>query len=80
MPLILSNTNTWVDVQLPVGHDPSWRASQKWMYAVRFQAAEEKGVSVVRAVQIAEAIVNRSLYPGLVYERSLEEDITKVSS
>ena len=78
MPLILSNTNTWVDVKVPIGHDPCWRASQKWMYALHFQAAVEKGFSHTRAAQIAEAIVSKSLYPGLVYERSLEEDISKL--
>lgn len=73
MSIILSNTNQWVTIQPPKGHDPSWQASDLMRYAVFFQSAIEKGIILERAEQIAEAMVNRSLYPGIVYSFSLLE-------
>ncbi len=35
----------------------------------------EKGMVERRASIVAEAIVNRQLYPGLVYDDTLEQDI-----
>ena len=72
MTSILSSTGQWVTVHPPKGHDPSWQASDIMRYAVLFQAAVEKGIPLARAEQIAEAEVNRRLYPGLVYHNILE--------
>jgi hypothetical protein len=75
MSIILSNTGQWVTVQPPKGHDPSWQASDLMRYATIFQSAVEKGFDISKAVLVAEAIVNRNLYPGLVYHDKLEQDI-----
>lgn len=76
MTSILSNTGQWVTVHPPKGHDPSWQASDLLRYAVLFQAAIEKGLSPSRAEKIAEAEVNRRLYPSLVYVDALEQHIS----
>jgi hypothetical protein len=75
---ILSNTNTWIPVTAPKGHDPSWNAADIWKYSTFWVAAKERGFSAQRAEQIAEAIVNRRIYPGLLYEKSLESDISVI--
>lgn len=75
MSIILSNTGEWVTILSPKGHDPSWQMSDHMRYAVLFQKAVDKGFSSIKAEQIAEAIVNRALYPGVVYSELLEEDI-----
>jgi hypothetical protein len=72
---ILSNTNTWITVTPPKGHDPCWIAADFWKYSTFWVAAKERGFSAQRAEQIAEAIVNRGIYPGLLYEKGLESDI-----
>lgn len=75
MTTILSSTGEWITVQPPKAHDPSWQAQDIMRYAVLFQSAVEKGYSPQRAEVIAESIVNRRLYPGLVYSSRLEQDI-----
>lgn len=72
MSIVLSSTGQWVTVQPPKGHDPSWQAPDLMRYAVLFQDAVEKGVDAQRAEQLAEAAVNKRLYPGLVYHTTLE--------
>ena len=76
--LILSNTNTWISVAAPKGHDPCWNSSDVWRYSALWVMAKEKGFSEQRAEQVAEAIVNRRLYPGLVYQKDLENDILAI--
>ena len=77
MRLILSNTG-WINVKMPVGANPLWASSDFWHYGTMYVAAIEKGFSELRAGQIAEGLVNRRMYEGLVYEKSLECDIKKV--
>ena len=73
--LILSNLNTWVPVVIPKGLDPLWMDSDTWHYAAMFVGSKEMGFSDRRSEQIAEALVNRRLYPDIVYEKGLEEDM-----
>jgi hypothetical protein len=75
MSIILSSTGEWVTVQPPKAYDPSWQSQDMMRYAVVFQKAVEKGFSTKSAEVLAEAIVNRRLYPGLVYSSRLEQDI-----
>jgi len=74
--LILSKTNQWLKVPIPNGLDPLWLNEDILHYAAMFVAAEEKGFSQTRAEQLAEALVNRRLYPGIVYHTDLEKDLT----
>jgi len=66
--------NTWFHVPLPVGHDPSWLEADALYYGTVFLAAAER-FPTSRAVCIAEAAVSKRLYPGLVYDKSIEEDL-----
>jgi hypothetical protein len=68
----------WTTVTLPVGLDPLWRDSDCWIYAAAYAAAVGRGVSPVRAIVLAEAIVCKRLYEGLVYDKALEEEISRV--
>jgi len=49
------------------------------MYAVMHSAAKVKGFSDTRAITIAEAIVNKRIYPGIKYGHVLEKEIRSIS-
>jgi len=76
--LILSKTSTWLHVPIPKGLDPLWLPSDVYHYAAMFVAAQEKGFSDKRSEQLAEALVNRRLYPGIVYQKELEGDLAQL--
>jgi hypothetical protein len=78
--LILSNTNSWVSVPIPNGLDPLWSESDILHYAAMFVGAQERGFSDARSEQLAEALVNRRLYPGIVYEKTLQSDLEFLQS
>ena len=72
---VVFSAGRWLQVKLPVGHDPAWTQADTWTYAVAFAAGMQKGLTEKRAEQVAEAVVSKRLYPGLVFPRVLEEDI-----
>jgi hypothetical protein len=72
---LVFSAGRWLQVKLPVGHDPAWTQADTWTYAVAFASGMQKGLTEKRAEQVAEAVVSKRLYPGLQYSRELEEDI-----
>ena len=74
--LIMSKDNTWISVPVPRGLDPLWMDSDVFYYSAMFVAAQERGFSDKKSGELAEALVNRRLYPGIVYHSALEEDLT----
>ena len=75
--VIVSDGKPWT-VTLPKNHDPSWTLSDTWTYSAAYVSALLHGFSEVRADQIAEAIVYMRLYPGIVFNTTLEADCKKV--
>ena len=75
--LVFSN-NSWIHVDIPVGHDPSWSTADMSFYGTMFAAASQL-FPTERAVSIAEAVVSKRLYPGLVYDKVLERDIASIA-
>ncbi len=67
--------NTWKSVSIPKGHDPSWIEADFLYYASCWVLAESKGFSEKRSEQLAEALVSKRLYPGIVYDKILEKDL-----
>ena len=74
MRLIFSK-GQWIQVLLPKGHDPCWSNGDTYYYARMWATSVEKGFSSERAQVIAEAAVAKSMYPEIVYNKSLESDI-----
>lgn len=74
--LIMSKDNTWISVPVPKGLDPLWMNGDIMYYSAMRVAAQERGYSEKRSGELAEALVNRRLYPGIVYHLALEEDLT----
>jgi hypothetical protein len=72
---VVFSAGRWLQVKLPIGHDPAWTQADTWTYATAFAAAVQKGLTEKRAEQVAEAVVSKRLYPGLVYPRVLEGEI-----
>jgi len=79
MSRLIFSQNIWKNIKMPKGHDPSWNSADMWYYATLREAAEAKGFSSQRAEIIAEAAVSKRLYPGVMYDKTLEEEILSVS-
>jgi hypothetical protein len=77
---LIFSQNTWKHINIPKGHDPSWNSADMWYYASLREAAEARGFHAKRAEIIAEAVVFKRMYPGLMYDKTLEEDILKIAS
>jgi len=68
----------WISVLIPKGIDPVWVEADLLYYATAWAAAQAAGFSEKRSEQLAEALVSKRLYPGLVYDSVLEGDLAKV--
>ena len=68
----------WKSVTIPKGVDPVWVEADFLFYATSWAAAHAAGFSEKRSEQLAEALVSKRLYPGLVYDSVLERDLAKV--
>jgi hypothetical protein len=77
MVLVFSQ-GEWRRISMPEGLDPLWNSSDKYYYAATFCRASSI-LDVNRAAIVAEAIVNRRLYPGIQYSADLERSITLIS-
>ena len=73
---LVFSQDKWITVQVPIG--PAWTDADAWIYAVSFAAGKEIGYTELRAEQVAEAIVNNRLYPGILYDIQTEKDIYKI--
>ena len=65
----------WVSVAIPKGCDPTWVEADFFYYASCWALASSKGFPSHRSQQLAEALVSKRLYAGLVYEKTLEKDL-----
>ena len=77
---LVFSQSIWKEITMPKGYDPSWNSADMWYYATLREAAEARGFNPQRAEIIAEAAVSKRLYPGLMYDKTLEEDILKISN
>ena len=77
MVLVFSQ-GEWRRISMPEGLDPLWNSSDKFYYAATFCRAASI-LDVNRAAIVAEAIVNRRLYPGIQYSADLERSIALIS-
>lgn len=77
--LILSKDNQWISVTVPRGLDPLWMDSDVFYYSAMFVAAQERGFSEKKSGELAEALVNRRLYPGIVYHTITEKELSLIS-
>lgn len=75
---IVFSAGEWISVDLPVGRDPAWTPADSWVYAAAFAASQRAGHAAAKSSVIAEAIVNRRLYPGIIYDALLERDIKSI--
>lgn len=87
--LVLSE-GQWVSISLPKGRDPSWTVADEYAFAAAYASAirglkgHAKATTVAeasahaKATNVAEAIVLRRLYPGLVFDKGLEQDIQSI--
>ena len=64
---------------MPNGYDPSWNSADMWYYATFYASSTKKGFSQQRATILAEAAVHKRLYPGIMYDKLLEQDLVLIS-
>jgi hypothetical protein len=76
MRLVYSD-GKWISVELPI-LDPCWLVSDTWYYARIYAAAVNKGFSEKRSRIIAEAAVNKRIYPEISYDKSIENDLNNL--
>ena len=74
--VVVLSGGEWISVRMPCGRDPAWTSTDSWVYAAAFAGAQRAGHSPEKASILAEAIVHRRLYPGIVYEDRMEQDIS----
>jgi hypothetical protein len=74
--LVLSQ-GQWVSVSLPKGRDPTWTVAEEYRFASAYTSAIRLFTDA-RASIVAEAIVLRHIYPGLRFDRGLENDIQSI--
>jgi hypothetical protein len=76
--LVLSD-GQWISVSLPKGRDPSWTVADEYAFAAAYASAIRSfGQAHAKATIVAEAIVFRRLYPGIVFDKGLERDIQSI--
>jgi hypothetical protein len=82
--LVLSE-GQWISVSLPKGRDPSWTVADEYAFAAAYASAirsfgqaEASASAHAKATNVAEAIVFRRLYPGIVFDKGLERDIQSI--
>ena len=75
MSRVVYSAGNWIEVPLPVGRDPCWTEGDCFRYSTMFALAQEKGHSRARAAVLAEALVAKRVYPGLVFGESIENDL-----
>jgi hypothetical protein len=80
--LVLSE-GQWISVSLPKGRDPSWTVADEYAFAAAYASAIRRfglaeASAHARATNVAEAIVFRRLYPGIVFDKGLERDIQSI--
>ena len=74
--LVLSQ-GQWVSVALPKGRDPTWTVAEEYAFAAAYSSAILK-FTEARAIIVAEAVVLRHIYPGLLFDKGLENDIQSI--
>lgn len=90
---IVLSQGQWVSVALPRGRDPTWTVAEEYAFAAAYasailkvgcagakatQVAEASAGAHAKATQIAEATVLRHIYPGLRFDKSLENAIQSI--
>lgn len=88
--LVLSQ-GQWISVPLPKGRDPTWTVAEEYAFAAAYASAilkfneakarvvaEASAGAHARATNVAEATVLRHIYPGLRFDKSLENDIQSI--
>jgi hypothetical protein len=74
--LVLSE-GQWISVSLPKGRDTSWTVADEYAFAAAYASAIRR-FNEARAKVVAEAATFRRLYPGLVFDARLEQDIQSI--
>jgi hypothetical protein len=63
----------WIHYTVPVDMERHWNSSMKRQAASLYATAVSKGISPSQSAMLAECSVNKQLYPGLQYNKSIEE-------
>ena len=69
----------WITVNIPEGHNMDWSSSECMYYGTLFTLASQNGFDRKRAVIIAEAGVSKRLYPGIIFDSSIEYDLKSLA-
>ena len=68
----------WMDYPLPVSINPLWSQAHLFQAASFYATARSQGYNPSDSSVYAEAYINKSLYPGMEYNRSLEQTLQRI--
>jgi len=68
---------TWID--FPKHTDPLWSYANQLQAGSAYASALSKGYSAEESEGLAIALVNKTVYKGLVYMKSLEQKLSKIT-
>ncbi len=69
--VIVFSNNTFQDVDVPDGMD----GEEMWYGTLLLHLLHDKGYPRKKAEMIAEAVVYKRLYPGIVYGKQFEQEL-----
>jgi hypothetical protein len=69
----------WLTISIPEGHTMDWSSSECMYYGTLFALASQNGFDRKRAVILAEAGVSKRLYPGIIFDSGIEDDLELLS-
>jgi len=69
---------SWIEIDAPIGVDPTWNASDCSMYSACMAALLSRSIPASSAAPIAEAYVYSLRYPGMRFNEELERAIAWV--
>lgn len=72
---LIFSQNEWIEVELPLGHDPNWTEQDTYYYGVIWALACRKGFTTQKARELAEAAVSKRVYPGIIFNTRIEHDL-----
>jgi hypothetical protein len=67
--------NKWIQYKVPADLERYWSQSLKRQAGSLYATAVSKGLSPSQSAVLAECYVNKQLYPGLQYSKSIEEQL-----
>lgn len=65
----------WIEYSVPSDVERHWNKAMKLQAASMYATAVSKGISPSQSAVLAECYVNKQMYPGVQYSKSIEDQL-----